>query len=336
MSELGQSIFGGVKSLLAWCLATAVKAEETQAIEVDQTSGRVGLVIRDGTKFEDLTDKLITREQAAYDLAEKRGNGPRRIECKHVAQTLDGFIDYVNRHKSATTAISAQGGLTPKLVATIDFHGASDGQKGPDPRWGKHTVEYAFPFSNTFKQWMNASQCQDKKRFLDWVETHAVELAHPAEITDAGQLTSDIFNKVLIVRGWDKEKRSASFQNDGLSAVFGSAAELFQGAKLMNGATSESLEETVDDMGQVAISYKRSDRVENAAAKRYYLADIKVFDGDEDTRCVPVRLDLAVDGGKLGLSMHLIGVEQIVEASFLEACKKVAEATDIAPIRAVF
>jgi hypothetical protein len=89
-------------------------------------------------------------------------------------------------------------------------------------------------------------------------------------------------------------------------------------------------------MGQVSIVYKRSDKVENATAKRYYLADIKVFDGDGDTQCVPVRLDLGVDGGKLGLSLHLIGVEQIVEASFLEACTKVKEAVGIAPIRAVF
>lgn len=313
-----------------------IRAHKLDPFFVESRNGRSGVILRDGLRFEDVTEKLEAQEQRRYDLEEKRGNGPRRIDAKHVAETLEGFVDYVNRHKSSTTAISARGGLNPKLVATIDFHGESDGESGPDPRWGKHTVEYAFPFSSTFKQWANASQWVDKKRFLDWVEAHAVELAHPAEITDAGQLTSDIFNKVLIVRGWDKSRRLASFAQDGLSAVFGSASELFQGAKLMNGATSESLEETVDDMGQVAISYKRSDRVENAAAKRYYLADIKVFDGDEDTRCVPVRLDLAVDGGKLGLSMHLIGIEQIVEASFLEACKKVAEATDIAPIRAVF
>lgn len=314
----------------------AVRAHEPEPFFVAPHIGRAGVILREGLKFEDLTEKLEAQEQRRYDLEEKRGKGPRRIEKNHVAETLEGFCDYVNRHKSATTAISARGGSRPKLVATIDFHGQSDGLSGPDPRWGKHTVEYAFPFSETFKAWQSASLWMDKKAFLNWVETHAVELAHPVEITDAGQLTSDIFNKVLIVRGWDKAKRLASFQQDGLSAVFGSASELFQGAKLMNGATSESLEETVDDMGQVAISYKRSDRVENAAAKRYYLADVKVFDGDEESRCVPVRLDLSVDGGRLGLSLHLIGVEQIVEASFLEACSKVEEATGIAPIRAVF
>lgn len=331
-----QDMFGAAKGTIVSLLALAVKAESSEVVEVEQSNGRVGVILPVDRKFHDLTDDLARREQALYDLEEKRGNGPRRIEAKHVAETLEGFCDYVNRHKGATTAISARGGLNPKLVATIDFHGESDGESGPDPRWGKHTAEYAFPFSNAFKQWANASNWMEKKRFLDWVETHAVELAHPGEITDAGQLTSDIFNKVLIVRGWDKAKRLASFQQDGLSAVFGSASELFQGAKLMNGATSESLEETIDDMGQVAISYKRSDRVENAAAKRYYLADIKVFDGDEDTRCVPVRMDLTVDGGKLALSLHLIGVEQIIEASFLEACSKVKEAVGIAPIRAVF
>jgi hypothetical protein len=329
VNNMIETVFGGIGRGLSTLLAMAIKAETSQTIEVD---GRKGIVLPMDRKFEDLTDKAAAREQQLYDLEEKRGAGPRRIECAHVAQTLEGFIDYVNRHKGATTAISAQGGLSPKLVATIDFHGASDGTSGPAPRWGKHTVSYSFPFSVVFRQWMNAAQWQDKKRFLDWVETHAVELAHPDEIVEAGKLTSDIFHKVLIVRGWDKEKRMGTQ----LRSVFGSASELFDGAKLMNGSTSESLEETVDDMGQVAISYKRSDRVENATAKRYYLADIKVFEGDDDSRVVPVRLDLAVDGGKLGLSLHLIGVEQIVEASFLEACETVAMRSGIRPIRAVF
>lgn len=333
-----EKVLAAIGGMVEQIQALAIRAHSPLPLHVDLHMGRSGVVLRDGLKFEDLTEKLEAQEQRRYDLEEKRGKGPRRIEAKHTAQTLEGFIDYVNRHKSETTAISAQfdTGGKPRLVATIDFHGKSDGKGGPDPRWGKHSVEYSFPFSVVFRQWQNAAQWKDKKRFLEWVETHAVELAHPGEITEAGQLTSDIFNKVLIVKGWDKARREKSFKEDGLSAVFGSASELFQGAKLMNGSTAESLEETIDDMGQVAISYKRSDKVENAQAKRYYLADIKVFDGDGDTRCVPVRLDLVVDGGKLGLSLHLIGVEQIVEASFLEACTRVKEAVGIAPIRAAF
>lgn len=298
----------------------------------DGTVRRLGVFVPKSHEFIDLTDRIDLREKDKYELEEERGLGPRRIEATHTAETLDGFIDYVKRHKSATTAISARGGMPSKLVATIDFHGDSDGMSGPSPRWGSHMCEYSFPFSRAFQQWVKAAARQDKRGFLNWVETHAVELAHPDEIVEAGRITSDIFHKVLIVRGWEKEKRVKA----PLSAVFGSASELFAGAKLMNGSTSESLEEAIDDMGQVAISYKRSDKVENAVAKRYYLADIKVFDGDEETRCVPVRLDIAVDGGRLGLSLHLIGVEQIVEASFLEACAKVKEATGIAPIRAVF
>lgn len=326
-------MFGGVKGAVVALRELIIKAESPSTVQVDSAHGRAGVLVPQGFEFYDMTDDIDARERTKYALEEQRGNGPRRVEAKHVAETLDGFIDYVNRHKSSTTAISAQlRDGKPRLVATVDFHGQSDGIGGPDPRWGKHTVEYAFPFALVFKQWQAAANWQDKKRFLDWAETHAVELAHPDEITEAGRITSDIFHKVLIVRGWDKEKRMAS----PLGAVFGSASELFHGAKLMNGSTSEGLEETVDDMGQVSIVYKRSDKVENAAVKRYYLADIKVFDGDEEARCVPARLDLSVDGGKLGLSLHLIGVEQIVEASFLDACAKVKEATSIAPIRAVF
>ena len=321
-----------IADILAKLYNAVATANTPSVVAVEDEKRRVGVLVPKTHDFFDLTNKIDEREAAHYAREEQRGAGPRRIEARHVAETLDGFCDYINRHKGETTAISAQlHDGKPRLVGTIDFHGETDGE-GPDPRWCKHTVEYAFPFALTFRQWQSAANWQDKKRFLDWVETHAIELAHPDEITEAGKITSDIFHKVLIVRGWDKERRTVA----PLGAVFGSAAELFSGAKLMNGSTQESLEETVDDAGQVAISYKRSDKVENAVAKRYYLADIKVFDGDEETQCVPVRLDLSVDGGKLGLSLHLIGVEQIVEASFLDACAKVKEATDIAPIRAVF
>jgi hypothetical protein len=329
-------VIGAVREAIGACVALVEKSVSVDVVEAERPSARRGLILRGDQKFEDLTDKESAREQFLYDLEEKRGVGPRRIAVKHVAQTLDGFTDYVNRHKGATTAISAQGGLAPKLVATIDFHGESDGESGPDPRWCLHTVEYAFPFALAFQQWQAAATPVDKKRFLDWVETHAVELAHPSEITETGTLTADIFHKVLIVRGWDKAKRQAAFDNDGLSAVFGGANQLFAGAKLMNGTTVEKLEEVIDDMGLVSVTYSRSDKVENASAPRYYLADVKVFDGDADKQCVPVRLDLSVDSGRLALSLHLIGVEQIVEASFVEACEAVKEATGIDPIRAVF
>jgi hypothetical protein len=331
-------VISAVREAIGAGVALVEKSISVDVVDPERPAARRGLILREGQKFEDLTSLEANYEQYLYDLEEKRGPGPRRIAVKHVAQTLDGFCDYVNRHKGATTAISAlvdERGK-PMLRAVIDFHGESDGESGPDPRWCLHTVEYAFPFARAFREWQAAASPMDKKRFLDWVETHAVELAHPSEITEAGTLTSDIFHKVLIVKGFDKDKRAAMFAKDGLAAVFGGANELFAGAKVMNGSTAESLEETIDDMGQVSIAYKRADRVENATAKRYYLADIKVFDGDADKRCVPVRLDLAVDGGKLALSLHLIGVEQLVEASFNEACETVAEATGIAPIRAVF
>lgn len=331
-------VIGAVREAIGAGIALVEKSISVDVVEPVRPTARRGLILREGQRFEDTTSAEANYEQYLYDLEEKRGDGPRRIKVNHVAQTLDGFNDYVNRHKGETTAISAffdERGK-PMLRAVIDFHGESDGENGPDPRWCLHTVEYAFPFALAFRQWQAAAQPVDKKRFLEWVETHAVELAHPNEITETGTLTADIFHKVLIVRGWDKAKRLSAFEKDGLASVFGGANQLFAGAKLMNGTTLEKLEEVIDDMGQVSVTYSRSDKVENASCPRYYLADVKVLEGDADKTCVPVRLDLSVEGGRLALSLHLIGVEQIVEASFVEACEAVKEATGIAPIRAVF
>lgn len=283
-------------------------------------------------KAQDFTAEIDAREAAQYKLEEERGPGPRRIEAEEKAQTLQGFCDLVNRHKGPTTAISARAsGDAVSLVATIDYHGASSG-KGPDPRWKKHTVTYSFPYSVQFRSWLAARSWVDKKAFLDFCEGRALDLAAPEEVTP-GPITTETFQKVLIIKGgFTHEQRKAA----ALEAVFGGPAELFKAARVMYATTNESLEEKIDDMGQVEISYKKKDTIENAAARKYYLVEVRVFEGDEDKQVVPVRLDLEVDSGRLQLRFALLGIDRIIENAFAEACKEVEESTGLAPIRAVF
>jgi hypothetical protein len=321
-----------MKSFGTAIVSMIIKANTVQNASCDSTSGRAGLLVPDGVKWVDLTDQIIAREAAAYKLAEERGNGPRLISGEEKAQTLAGFCDLVNRHKGSTTAISARNSGHPALVATIDYHGQSDGEKGPDPRWKKHAVTYAFPYSKQFQAWQAASNWMDKKSFLEFCQARMLDLAAPDEVAP-GPVTQEILDKVLIARGgWDREQRKAA----SLDAVFGTAFELFDGAKKMKATTEESLEENIDDNGLISVNYKFKDSIQNAAAKRYYLLDVRVFEGDEGKLCVPVRLDLGVDNGKLRLRFELLGLDLIVENAFVKACEKVAESTGLAPIRAVF
>jgi hypothetical protein len=301
-------------------------------VACDSASGRAGLFVPDGVKFVDLTDQIVQREAAAYALEEQRGKGPRQIATEEKAQTLAGFCDLVNRHGGETTAISARNNGHPAFVAWIDYHGASDGVAGPVPRWKKHSVTYAFPFSKQFIAWQQASNWMDKKSFLDFCQARMLDLAAPDEV-EAGPVTSEILDKVLCARGgWEREQRKKAT----LDAVFGTAFELFDGAKKMKAVTEDSLEEQYDDSGEVCVTFKHKDSIQNAAAKRYYLLDVRVFEGDEKKLVVPVRLDLGVDNGKLRLRFELLGLDLIVESAFATACETVETVTDIQPIRAVF
>lgn len=321
----------GLKFMASSIVAMIVKANTPTNATCDSASGRAGLLVPDGVKFVDLTDAIVSREAASYKLAEERGQGPRRIIANEQAQTLGGFCDLTNRYKGATTAIKAEmRDGKPFLICIVDAHGASDGKAGPSPRWQQHTVTYAFPYSRQFMAWQQASNWMDKKSFLDFCQARMLDLAAPEEVK-AGPVTQEIFDKVLLARGgWDREQRAKA----SLEAVFGTAFELFDGAKKMKATTEESLEENVDDNGLISINYKYKDTIVNAHMKKFFLLDVRVFEGDASKLCVPVRLGIDVEQGKIKLRFELLGLDLIVENTFAAACKAVEGATLLAPIRA--
>ena len=326
LQTAAKEYFDGFKNLV-------VNACTEHVLGVGDGTKRFVVLVPKTHDAKDLTDQIITQEAHVYRLAEERGAGPRRIIGAETAQTLDGFCDLTNRYKGATTEIRAEfdNGL-PLLTCIVDSHGASDGVNGPIPRWRQHTIEYAFPHSKQFLAWQAACRWMDKKSFLEFCQARMLDLAAPDEVTP-GPVTQEILDKVLIARGgWDREQRKAAT----LEAVFGTAFELFNGAKSMKATTEESLEENVDDNGLISVNYKLKDTIVNANMKKFFLLDVRVFEGDTAKLCVPVRLDLGVDNGKLRLRFELLGLDLIVENAFATACEKVAEETELAPIRAVF
>lgn len=324
-------MFGGMKGAIAALVELAVKAEAPSTLAVNSSSGRAGVLVPKTHEWRDLTGEIDAREKYLYDLEEQRGNGPRRIEGREVAETLVGFCDLVNRHKGRTTAISARGGERPFLVATIDYHGASQDGSGPDPRWKKHVVSYGFPFTPQFRAWTEASKWMSKRAFLDFCDQRALELAPPDDVA-AGPVTDAIFQKVLIAKGWTKEQKLDA----SLEAVFGGAAELLAAARACKVVSEEKLEENIDELGMVAVSYQKKDAVEKWEARRYYLVQVRVFDGDAEERIVPARLDLRVEEGRLALRFVLLGLDLIIESAFQEALATVEKETTLKPIRAVF
>lgn len=326
-------ILGGLKTALLWVVSTAIKAETSEAIEL---GNRVGLVLPVDRKWQDITDEISKREQYLYDLEEKRSDGPRRIKGVEVAQTLEGFCALVNRHKGASTKIDAEINADgkPRLVAKIDYHEESDGESGPTPRWCEHWVVYEFPYARQFMQWRKAGEWQDKKTFLDWADRNYVDIAYPGDVpkdeNGYGEVTDYYFKKVLMAKaGFTDEQR----KNADLGAVFGTAVDLLRGVRQLSASTNDELKETKDEDGSTSFEWKRADKlVDPVKVKRYYLVELKVFEGDTATRTIPCELVTSVSGG-LSLRIELLGIEKVIEAAFEDARKRVESDTGLLPMR---
>lgn len=92
--------------------------------------------------------------------------------------TLDSFVDLVNRHKddgSVIFAATSHPGL--KLTAVLDYHGL-DGTA----REGKHRIVYAFPLTEEFKVWVAGDgKAMKQAEFALFLEEHVAELASPLD-----------------------------------------------------------------------------------------------------------------------------------------------------------
>jgi uncharacterized protein YfdQ (DUF2303 family) len=94
------------------------------------------------------------------------------------ADTLVSFIDLVNRHKDAESALFGKTTWpAPKLTAVLDYD-----REGFGARNRAHRVVYAFPLTDEFKIWVNTSgKPMDQEAFAAFIEEHAVELSAPMD-----------------------------------------------------------------------------------------------------------------------------------------------------------
>ena len=323
-----QELFEMGKNVMAYALAP-------KEITIQGREKIHGVLVPKTHEWKDLTSAVDEREKKLYDLNEARGLGPYQIKDQQNAETLQGFCDLVNRHKGATTAIfgAAQ---SPSLVACIDYHGQSDGQNGPVARWKNHLVSYRFPLSRALKNWRSMSDWMDKRDFLASAERRLLDLYDPADAPSKALLAAsspvvfNVFQQLVRSKALPREQRDALE----LDAVFGSPADLLQGARAMGACTTEKLTEEAGEFGEVTVKYEKQAAIQNAKISRFYLLDIPIFEGDERTSLLPVRLDVLIDESKLRFKFELLGLEQVVDAAFTKACAEVVLRTGLSPYRA--
>ena len=295
-------------------------AGEVQNIEVwpGKEGQAVGVVVPKTHDFVDLTAKIDER-------LERLAPGPRQLKADEKAETLEGFIRLVCRHRGTNTAIEALRMPGPTMKAYVDYHVASNGEKGPEARRLLHKIEYAFPFTDAFKMWETAGQhWQSKRDLLKFVQDRTADMVNPREIVaDKDSVTRREFEGVLRSRGMERDEREAA----DLEVLFGTPEQLIAGARAMGAISAEEYDEIEAGLGEVSISYKKADKTTNSEKVReFYLVEVSVFEG-EAPQVLPARLRAMVEKGQLFLRLELIGLKELVRKSFEAACAKVASET---------
>lgn len=195
----------------------------SETITADAITEIERLVRESGTtaEFVKLPEEIVpqgARVTTPYALRVRKSNGdiefqpvgkllddvagkPRTRTGKAVATTLQSFIDLVNRHKSADTAIFVDSNWrAPKLTAVVDYHQEAE-RAAPAPKEGEHVVfpsaplgddpyarqcrhriEYAFPLSDSWKTWVGANGKEmGQGDFAAFLEDHVHEIASPTD-----------------------------------------------------------------------------------------------------------------------------------------------------------
>lgn len=125
-----------------------------------------------------LWDRNTQRIIPIKDEIERYRLAPDRIKGTAKVETLESFIELVNRHKSEHSVIfAATSWPNPSLSAVIDYYTTDHGTAHK-----QHRVNYAFPLTEEFKAWIGQNgKSMEQMAFAEFLEEHAAELAAPMD-----------------------------------------------------------------------------------------------------------------------------------------------------------
>jgi uncharacterized protein YfdQ (DUF2303 family) len=111
------------------------------------------------------------------DLFEAWRLKPERRKGTAQVTTLASFIDLVELHKGANSALFAKTTWPePALTAVIDYHTAKDADNC------QHRISYAFPLTDEFKAWVDHNgEPFNQNDFATFVEDHIADMSAPMD-----------------------------------------------------------------------------------------------------------------------------------------------------------
>lgn len=111
-------------------------------------------------------------------LIETYRQAPARRVGTATVTSLRSFIDLIERHKDAHSAVFAETAMPgAKLTGVIDYH-QTDGA----PRHAQHRVVYPFPVTPELTAWLGQNgKPMEQLAFATFLEEHAADLASPTD-----------------------------------------------------------------------------------------------------------------------------------------------------------
>lgn len=235
-------------------------------------------------------------------LIDKWRDAPQRRVGSATTLTLTSFVELVNRHKDASSAVFADLlSAAPSLTAVIDYHT----HKPPldeelvalavnSPRFCQHRVRYAFPISDEWKAWTGKSgDWMDQGSFAQWLEDRLPDMANPNEDE------TELFSAVMLTTV------GAPNQIMGLSRNLTINVESTVGSAL----TLQTGESSV-----VFTEVHKDGQGQPVKVPGGFVLSIPLFDGGEPRR-VPVRLRYRKQGAKIVWQFSLWRAKDVVRSA---------------------
>lgn len=148
--------------------------KDLQEVVIHKIRGVEFASVPDGRKLESVKDLIDEYREA-----------PERKKGTATLTEPAAFVEYVNRHKDASTVCFASATKeSPSITAIIDYHNIEGG-----PRFCEHRAQFGFPLSDEWKAWTkNAGRNFKQKEFVEFIEDRIMDLAHPSA---AGERTKE-------------------------------------------------------------------------------------------------------------------------------------------------
>lgn len=304
-----------------------------------------------GTAADSLSLAVLPEGRTITDLApflDKLRDAPRRIDTTAKVTTIDSFIDYLTRFKSADSTIFASDNPDkPGLLGIVDFHGQGDAAA---PRFGVHRITYDFPVSDQIKAWSAISGRplghEEMATFLtersfdisnpplDWmqVEPNTIELlCHLLNIdADQGEVDDTAAN---IEPGEDDDRyipRSALYKLRNIR--WGSAQRLTQLARTVEvSVNAKAVEGYNSKTGERTVAFTEEHQTHDKDGRKVTVPDafllrVPVWEG-ETSQLIPVRLQYRRKASSLFWYMTLVEWRRVIRFAVKTEAERVQKAT---------